>query len=236
VQLGSPELGRAAADYRWLLDRGYAARAALKLVGDRLQLTRDERVILFRGVASSADSAGRMASIAPQAEGRPILVDGYNQVLTVMHYLMGRPLFLGTDGLLRDAGGSHGRIADQALFERAAEALFSLIASLRPSRAAVYLDAPFPGSAAHARLFRSILQAESLEAEVSLERSADFPLKAAPPGSLVASSDSCVADAATAGGAAIYDAARWAIERSFGRPELLDLGRLLAELSLSQAR
>jgi hypothetical protein len=226
MRLGSPCLGRAASDYRWLLDRGYAGRAALKLVGDKYQMTRDERIILFRGVASSAASVSRAAALVETAAGRSLLVDGYNQVLTVMHYLTGRPLFLGTDGLVRDAGGSHGRIADQERFERAAGALFGLFAAQRPSRLAVFLDAPFPGSAGHAALFRTLLESVGLGAEVALERSADYPLKAAPPGSVVATSDSCVADAAAASGSGVYDSARWAIDFAFGHVDYLDMALL----------
>jgi hypothetical protein len=238
MRMASPLLARAATEYRWLLDRDYASSAALKLVGDRHQMTRDERMILFRGVASSASSAARAALLVggpePSLEGRRILVDGHNQALTVMHYLTGRPLFVGSDGLLRDVGGSHGRIADRRLFERAVGALVDGLARSRPSRVEVYLDAPIPGSAGHAALFRGLLAARGIEAGLLLERSADAPLKAAPSLSLVATSDSGIADALAARASSpesprIYDAARWAIELAFGEPELLDLGRLLAE-------
>jgi hypothetical protein len=248
MRLASPILARAALEYRWLIDRGYAMSASLKLVGDRHQMTRDERMILFRGVSSSADSEARRALIAAPAsigEGREILVDGYNQALTVMHYLAGRPLFVGTDGLTRDAGGAHGRIADQALFARAAGLLADRLAAPTPERVALYLDAPVPGSAGHAALFRSLFEERGIEAIVLLERSADAPLKAAGalgrdgPGALVATGDSAIADAlAEAGtrrgqgapqgqGAMLYDAARWAIELAFGPVDLLDLGRLV---------
>jgi hypothetical protein len=250
VRIASPTLARAALEYRWLIDRGYAMSAALKLVGDRHQMTRDERMILFRGVSSSRDSEARSAIVAAPGSvvaGLEILVDGYNQALTVMHYLAGRPLFVGTDGLTRDAGSAHGRIADHALFERAVGLLADRLAAPTPERVAVYLDAPVPGSGSHATLFRRLFAARGIEAIVLLERSADAPLKAAGarsgaaggagPGTLVATADSAIAEslaAATAAagarggdGARIYDAARWAIELAFGPADLLDLGRLL---------
>jgi hypothetical protein len=239
MRIASPHLAPAAMDYRWLLDRGYAETSSLKLVGDRHRMTRDERMILFRGVYSSSSSAARASIVVDQAAvraGGEILVDGYNQALTVMHYLSGRPLFIGTDGLTRDAGGSHGRIADQALFERAASLLADRLAAPTAERVAVYLDAPVPGSAGHAALFRRLAAERGIEAIVLLERSADFPLKAAGGrvGALVASGDSAIADALaaersrTGGCASIYDAARWAIELAFGPVDLLDL-RLLVE-------
>jgi hypothetical protein len=228
--MASPLLARAALDYRWLLDRGYAASAALKLVGDKHQMTKDERMILFRGLASSTDSGARAAVLTIDADGRELLVDGYNQALTVMHYLTGRPLFLASDGLLRDAGGSHGRIANAELFARAVGILADGIASSRPGRLAVYLDAPVPGSAGHAGLFRELFAARGIAAELFLERSADPPLKASPRGALVATSDSAIVDALAADPSIprIYDAARWAIELAFGVVDILDLGLLAA--------
>jgi hypothetical protein len=237
MRLASPTLARAAAEYRWLLDHGYSARASLKLVGDRHQMSRDERMILFRGVATSRDSEARKRIVASPdsvAEGSEMLVDGYNQALTVMHYLAGRPLFVGTDCLTRDAGAAHGRIADMALFERAVVLLAERLARSRPGRVEVYLDAPVPGSAGHAALFRRLFEERGMEATVRLERSADAPLKAASaPGALVATGDSAIADAlvaaaAAAGGARLYDAARWAIELAFGPADFLNLGCLIA--------
>ena len=230
-----PILALAARDYRWLLDRGYAPKASLKLVGDRRMMTKDERMILFRGVAPSATAASRAAIIRSEAKGRAFLIDGYNQALTVMHYLTGRPIFVANDGLLRDAGGSYGRIADEALFERAVGAIAEHIVALGSPSIEIFLDSPVPGSSGHARMFRDLFAARGAEVEVRLEKSADAPLKKAPPRSLVATSDSAIADALVASGAlgsdgaGLYDAARHVLELDFGQSELLDLGRVLSE-------
>lgn len=208
MRLASPALARAAREYRWLLDRGYSSQAALKLVGDHHQMSRDERMILFRGVAARKDSEARSALLAPPesiSPGAAILVDGYNQALTVMHYLSGRPLFIGTDGLTRDAGAAHGRISDRGRFEGSIGILCDRIEALSPERVAVYLDAPVPGSAGHAELFRRALEERGVEAIALLERSADAPLKAAggrdSGAALVATSDSAIADALAASAA-----------------------------------
>ena len=235
MRMAWPILALAARDYRWLLDRGYPPKASLKLVGDRRMMTKDERMILFRGVAPTAAAASRAAIVRSEAKGRAFLVDGYNQALTVMHYLTGRPVFVANDGLLRDAGGSYGRIADLALFERAVDAIAGHIVALGPLSVGIFLDSPVPGSAGHARMFRDLFASRGAEVEVRLEKSADAPLKKAPPLSLVATSDSAIADALVASsalrsdGAWLYDAARHVLELDFGRSELLDLGYLLSE-------
>jgi hypothetical protein len=237
----SPALGRAAAEYRWLLDRGYSNQAALKLVGDRHQLPRDERMILFRGLASSAESEARKAAIASAAEasGRVMVVDGYNQALTAMHYAAGRPVFVGSDGLTRDAGGSHGRIPDSDALARAVSLLARAAAAQRCPRALIALDAPVPLSASHARLFREAFAAAGIEAETRLEKSADAPLKAAEGAVLVASGDSAIADAIAARGPGpgrprLFDLARAALELAFAPLDLLDLGELLSRESGAQ--
>jgi hypothetical protein len=229
----SPALALAATEYRWLLDRGYAESAALKLVGDHHQLPGDERVILFRGIASSEDSATRASVVAAYGDepdealaNRELLVDAYNQTLTVMHYLAGRPLFVATDGLTRDSGGSFGHIPNKALFERAAEIIVHRLATLggkglRRGRVVLYLDAPVSGSRGHAALFDSLFAAKGVEAEVRLERSADAPLKRAQGDAIVATCDSAIVAAiAAARGrgesrAEVYDAARASIELAF---------------------
>jgi len=236
-----PALRQAAADYLWLLDRGYSRQAALKLVGDKHQLPRDERMILYRGLASSAESEARKAVIAGPADaaGLPMLVDGYNQALTAMHYATGRPVFIGSDGLTRDAGGSHGRIADLGALSRAIGLLAEAAASLRCPRALVFLDAPVPGSAGHARMFREAFSARGVEADSRLEKSADGPLKAERGPVLVASGDSAIADAVAGSrdlpdGPRLFDLARAALELAFAPLELLDLGSLPGDSSASQ--
>lgn len=222
----SEPLLEGARDYRWLLDRDYPDKAALKLVGDRLRLSREERLVLFRGVAKSRSSRQRRALIVESIRGSRLLVDGHNQIFTVMHYLGGRPLFLGSDGLLRDAGASHGHIADREAFGRALSLLCTAIAEAGPDRVLAYFDEPITGSASHAAAFAEELRARGVTAEAAVERSADGPLKSAGPGTAVATSDSAIVEGLAARhpgllppeSPAVFDAARGALELAFGRP------------------
>jgi hypothetical protein len=221
----SEALLEGARDYRWLLDRRYADAAALKLVGDRLRLSREERLVLFRGVAAAEPSLRRRSLLVGSVRGLELFVDGHNQVFTVMHYLGGRPLFLGSDGLLRDAGASHGHIADREAFRRALDILAAALAVAAPARVLAYFDAPITGSEGHAALFAEELRGRGIEAVASVERSADGPLKKAGPRSAVATADSAIVEglAARHPGLAppespgIFDAARFALELAFGR-------------------
>src|SRR6516165_3302140 len=79
-----PLLRTAAADYCWLLDRDYASRSALDLVGNRYSLTARQRMALARYACSGADVLHRGKSrIEPIAvRARELWIDGYN-VLTL---------------------------------------------------------------------------------------------------------------------------------------------------------
>jgi hypothetical protein len=227
MYLATEALGAAARDYRWLLDRGYPETASLKLVGDRNRLDKDERLVLFRGVFAHAASEERAALVSVDPGGRKLLVDGYNELFTVMHYLAGRPVFIASDGLLRDAGASHGRISDPALFERAQAILAGSFAKLGLQSVVVWFDSPVPFSAAHARGFQEALIAVGIDGRSFIERSADAPLKNAEAGAAVATSDSAVVDALAARRAhgeetIVYDAARAALEGEFGPRDWLD--------------
>src|SRR6185503_11694230 len=96
--LFSPEsmllLSRAAEDLRYLLGRGYPLRSALTLIGDHLQLYKRQRQLLFRAVAAPEHAAHVRARTIPHAAiaGRPILVDGYNVLITLETAIDGGPI------------------------------------------------------------------------------------------------------------------------------------------------
>ncbi|MBL8966606.1 MAG: DUF434 domain-containing protein [Spirochaetaceae bacterium] len=160
-------------DYRWLLDRGYPDKASLKLVGDRRRLEAAERLVLFRGVASAEASRRRVARLVAGAAGRLVLLDGYNVAFTVLHYLVGKPCFVGTDGLLRDAGANYGRVPREGLLERAFAELGEALAAEGVAAVEAWLDAPVSGSAGHAAVLAKALEGKGFASRVALARSAD---------------------------------------------------------------
>jgi len=227
-----PEFREAARDYRTLLDRGYAGPATLKLVGDRRRLDAEERLILFRGIASTADSAQRRSLLAAPAEleGAILLLDAYNAAFIIMHYLIGKPCFAATDGLVRDAGASYGRVYKEELLERAFAELATEAAALGVSRLDAFLDAPVSRSGGHAALLRAALAAAGLEGSASVAKSADGAIAArlsemaascagAAPALIVATGDSALA----ARSPRVFDLAAALLAQRYGA-ELMDLG------------
>jgi len=187
-------------EYRYLLSRRYAGKAALKLVGDHHRLSRLERNCLFRGTIDRATAEDRMRRIvAPDAvRGKPLGIDWYNVLITVETYLAGGVLFLADDGVTRDAAAVHGSWRCSPLTAPATEAVVAAIARLSPSRIDVFLDAPVAFSGELAGALRAIVGAAipTAACEVALAASADGPLKRYE--GIVASSDSVVLDSATA--------------------------------------
>lgn len=199
-------------DYRHLLDRGYPVSATIKLVGDRYRLDRSARMILFRGVLdaeTSATIAARLVSRLPWMAS--LCVDGYNVLFTLANYRSGHPLFVGTDGLLRDAGGAHGRFASASSFGEALQAFADYLPSLEPERVVCYLDAPVSASHEHAAAMRRACGDAGIAVDVRVVASAD-PCVIAFDGDAVATSDSVIALRARAG---LFDMARNILEQRY---------------------
>lgn len=200
ARLPDRRLADAAADYRWLLDRGYPDQPALGIVGDRYRLSATGRAMLFRGVYSTADSARRAARLVDGAGGE-ITVDGHNVLFTVWNCLAGRPVVEATDGFLRDIGGTRARLPHDERFTRVARLLCEALASLRPTRVTILLDEPLPWSREHVGEIREIWEeiwegradSRPSEFEVSTERSVDAVVAATTAGA-IATSDTAIVD------------------------------------------
>ena len=86
-------LKEARKDLKYLLNRGYNKPSALKLVGDRYQLNKPERSILFRSVFSDREAEiikSKRVSIS-ELRGRKLLVDGFNVLNTIEEILRDEP-------------------------------------------------------------------------------------------------------------------------------------------------
>jgi len=127
-----------------LLDRGYPEVALRDLVGNRYRLSQTERAILYRGVCSR-DEAGsreqRRVTYDPGSPG-PLWVDTLNVLYTLANYLLGRPVFVGTDGWLRDVGEAHGRTIPARVLRRAVALLASHASGLFDSGSETAPDLP----------------------------------------------------------------------------------------------
>jgi hypothetical protein len=213
-------LRTAAADYAWLLDRGYAPTSSLKLVGDRWQLAQRQRTALMRhGCPATAARSRRAKELAAgRLAGSELLVDGFN-ILTTLEAALGGGLILAArDGAFRDLCSLHGtyrRVAETAgALELAAESL----AELKVARCRWYFDQPVSNSGRMKGLVLSLARDRDMDWTADVVPSPDRVLAAAT--SPVATSDSAVLD--RCGG--WFNLARYAVERQMPQAWIVSLG------------
>jgi hypothetical protein len=161
------DLWKAAKDFRFLLNRCYPRKAALELVGNRYQLTSDERHLLHRGVFSNADSQSRRKKIISIRETRneDLAIDGHNVLITIEAGLSRRPLILGDDGFIRDISGLSGSFRKTEMTEKAIQYTIDAIRKIRPRQTLFLFDAPISMSGKLAEEVRNQLEKENLSGD-----------------------------------------------------------------------
>ena len=142
----SLDLQEAANEYLWLLSHGYPQKSSLKMVGDKFMLARELRQVLYRGITSQDRARARKDRIGHVEEGEVVLIDVYNVLFTVNNYLLGRPVFISNDGLLRDAGEMRGKIVSKPVFSRSKDLLLEVLSAWPAATYFLYLDQPIPYS------------------------------------------------------------------------------------------
>jgi hypothetical protein len=189
-----PLLRKAACDFCWLLDRGYAHRSSIKLVGDRYALRERQRTAVQRCACDSSERTSREARrIDPEGIiDQPLLIDGYNLLTTVEAALAGAVILQGRDGSYRDMASIHGHFKFVVETCPALMIIGEAIARLRPGECIWYLDSPVSNSGRLAALLRETAVAHSWNWRVELVPNPD-PVLCSLPG-IVATADSMILD------------------------------------------
>ncbi|MBN2492005.1 MAG: DUF434 domain-containing protein [Planctomycetes bacterium] len=143
-----PVLVEAVAHLSWLLGHAYALPSALKLVGDRFQLARRQRIAVQRCACSDAALAARRArEVGPEALARgAVHIDGYNLLTTVEAALAGGVILSGRDGGYRDLASMHGTYRRVEETRPAIAAVGEVLADLGADGVMWYLDRPVSNS------------------------------------------------------------------------------------------
>jgi len=192
--LTTKEFHKAAKDFRYLLNRGYPRRAALELVGNRYQLTYDERHLLHRGVFSNEDAGSRREKLVPikALRGRDLAIDGHNVLITVEAALSGRPLILADDGFIRDISGLSGNFRKSGQTEQAILLILNVLKKAKPHHILFLFDAPISKSGVLAREVRARMEREGLSGDARAEPVPEKTLIGFP--GIVATSDTAIID------------------------------------------
>lgn len=212
AQLGPaalPRLRAAVADLAWLLGRGYAEVAALKVVGDRYGLTRRQRAAVSRSTCDDAALARRRAHEAPieALRGAAVVIDGFNTLIPLERALGGGPLLVGRDGAVRDLAGVHGTWRVVAETDAAAELAGRVLADAGAASARWLLDQPVSNSGRLADRLRALAAAHGWAWTVEVLARPDPEVAASP--DVVCTADGWILDRA----ARWFPLVRVAVER-----------------------
>jgi len=203
----------------WLLTRGYAAPSAMKLVGDRHLLHARQLLAVFRASCTDEAMAGRAASriASGDLQGRDLMVDGFNVLITIEAALSHGVLLKCRDGCLRDIASVHGnyRFVDET--NGAIDLLRQTLDVLKPATVTWLLDSPVSNSGRLAARMRDFAENHALPWTVETVFSPDRELKQC--GKAVATTDGIVIDAADAW----IDLARLAVEAYVPDAWMVDL-------------
>lgn len=210
------EVREAVRDYHYLLNRGYPQKAALDFVASRYGLRRDERALLLRCVHRSSDAEYIRSKTVGGVDGRYLVVDGYNVVLTVASAIEGRQLFLCDDGFVRDLRSSYVKDFDSPTVTSSLELVAEVLKTLRPAEALVVLDKNVSWSSKHAEFIR-----ERYDLRTALAVRADIEVIGS--GRVVCSSDFVILMKATK----VFDLAQYIVRSKLPYVEIVNVGSLL---------
>ena len=221
----SKDLQQAAEDFRHLLNRKYPRKASLELVGNRYDLTFDERHLLHRGVFSDVDSEARRKKIISikEVQGKDLAVDGHNVLITIEAGLSGRPLILADDGFIRDISGLSGSFKKTEVTEKAIRLIVTFLKKWKPRHTLFLFDAPISKSGILAQELRNLLKKENLPGDALAMKVPEKTLIGFP--GVVATSDTAIIERSKR----VIDLAGNIIRTKIGSMSLLRLrgGRLI---------
>jgi hypothetical protein len=204
----APKLRRAVEELSWLLTRGYPAKTAATLVGNRYALVDRQRKAVQRCAAADQEVLDRRARCADPAElaGRELRIDGYNVLLTVEAALSGGLVLAARDGTFRDVAAMSGHYKRVASTRPALQHVGEALAEAGANSVLWLFDRPISNSARLARILEATAAEQGWPWNVELVPNPDALLRESH--ELVATADSGILDRC----ARWINLARWVVE------------------------
>ncbi len=212
-------LRSAVADMSLLLGKGYAQTSTLKLVGDKFGLTQRQRLAVMRSVCSDEQVCVRQNKRVEVAQifGQPLVIDGYNLLISVEAAMSGGFVFIGRDGCFRDLAGIHGTYRKVSETIPAIEFIGRFLEGVGINNVLWLLDSPVSNSGRLKTLINELARENDWPWTVELVVSPDAVL--AKSEQIIATSDSVVLDKCCRW----VNLARCIIESELANANLVDL-------------
>jgi hypothetical protein len=178
----------------WLLDRGYARHSAIQLVGDHHQLAMRQRLAISRAACSSVSRESRIIKCLPIAriKDQPLVIDGFNLIITVETAMAGALLLGCCDGCIRDIASIHGTYRQVHETRQAIELIGNVLQSFSPARVLWLFDKPVSNSGRLAVMVRNIAEAHRWNWQAELIENPDQAILASH--KVAITSDSAILD------------------------------------------
>lgn len=180
---------QAVGDFSYLIENEYPRKAVLKLIGDRHLLNKTQRTLLNRGILRKKDAVDRYKKMANTIRDSVLFIDTYNVLLIISNYLLGRIVFISTDGFIRDAGETYGKLHREEIFVKSIEYLMEFLEQASPSEVVFYIDNPVAYSGELAEHIRICLKDKKLRGNAFAVKNPDKVLIMKKEG-IIATSDS----------------------------------------------
>lgn len=187
-------------DLKFLLNRGYRKTIALNFVANKHLLNRNERNYLVRKVFSDETISIRRDKKMdiPDITGNPVLIDGYNVLITV-EIICNKEydsLILCDDGVVRDVKAVFGGYKINNSTVSAIKSIASTLKPHKPKSINFIYDSPVSKSGELAKLTGKILKDLEVSGSADTNKNVDFALVnlSKKPGGIVATSDGAVID------------------------------------------
>lgn len=171
-------LRKAGGEISWLINRGYPIKNAAVFVGNHYMLSERQRLALVRSIAPEKSLAVRREKrLDGSLEGKTVVIDGFNLIITLEVALSGSTILRCMDGTIRDLAGLRGtyRLIDKT--DLAIERIGKRLSELGIAKAVFYLDAPVSNSGRLKARIDSLLSACPFEVRVELTGNADVVLE-----------------------------------------------------------
>jgi len=222
--LVSENFKSAAKDYHYLTEKGYPQRGFLIPVGNRYGLSSTERTMLYRGIAPEKLNMNRKKKIISFEEinAETVFIDGFNVLTTISSYLKGKPLFIASDHILRDASQMRGKMKLDKAMAEAIKLLQKYLLSCN-NAFEIYLDKKV-------NFYQSVISTFAQNSHQSFKGEVRFHISETVDNDLfetmlgiVASSDSEIIDQTSC---RVFDLARHLLQEKFD-PEFPDIRKLI---------
>ena len=187
-------LKNAVEDLSHLMSRGYTAKSALVLVGNRYKLNvRQQKAV--QGMSASVEQIKNRSNSSLPASGlnnKEVLIDGFNALILLESLLSGAYIFKGIDGFYRDLSSVHGSYKKVQQTARAIELIADFYVNEEIANIRWYFDKPVSNSGKLKQLITSIAFENNYNWEVFLTNNPDKDLVAE--NGIVITSDAWILD------------------------------------------